>query len=264
MLDVDSNPANPVIGDRAFSEDPNVVARLGAAFIDGLQGEGVAACGKHFPGHGDTTVDSHLALPRLEHDRARLAAIELVPFRAAIRADVAAIMTAHILFTALDAEHPATLSEAVLGPLLRDELGYRGVVVSDDLEMRAVADHYGIEEAAVRAVRAGCDQLLICRHPELLARAHEALVKAVESGALPRARLMEAAERVRGLKRTYDVSAPPTGDLEVILADPDAAALWAELEAPAEAGPGFDPTEQFPVVELDEGDPDEVLELDLG
>lgn len=272
VLDVDSNPDNPVIGDRAFSRDPNAVARLGAAFIDGLQSAGVAACGKHFPGHGDTTEDSHLALPRLDHPRERLMDVELVPFRAAVRADVAAIMTAHILFTALDAEHPATLSEEVLGPLLRDELGYRGVVVSDDLEMRAVADHYGIEEAAVRAVRAGCDQLLICRHPDLIARAHEALVKAVESGQLARARLMEAAERVRALKRTYDVSAPPP-DLDAALADPEAEAILAELEAPALAA-GPDPTEYgrgpeaglegFREVDLDEGDPDEVLELDLG
>jgi beta-N-acetylhexosaminidase len=279
VLDVDSNPDNPVIGDRAFSQDPNAVARLGAAFIDGLQSAGVAACGKHFPGHGDTTEDSHLALPRLDHTRARLEAIELVPFRAAVHADVAAIMTAHIVFADLDPEHPATLSEAVLGPLLRDGLGYRGVVVSDDLEMRAVADHYGIEEAAVRAIRAGCDQLLICRHPELIARAHEALVKAVESGQLSRARLMEAAERVRDLKRTYDVSAPPSEDLDRALADPEAEALWAELEASSGGAAGPDPTEYgregpawvadaglegFREVELDEGDPAEVLELDLG
>lgn len=263
VLDVDSNPANPVIGDRAFSRDPNVVARLGAAFIDGLQSEGVAACAKHFPGHGDTDVDSHLALPRLDHDLDRLRSVELVPFRAAAAIDVASMMTAHIVFAALDAEHPATLSEEVLEPLVRQEVGYRGVVVSDDLEMRAIADHYGIGDAAVRAVRAGCDQLLVCRHPALLAEAHEALVRAVEDGSLPRARLAEAAGRVRKLAQTYrrrDLGAP--ADLGRALADPDHAALLEDLEVDTLQA-GADPTEPaIREIALEEGDPSERLELD--
>jgi beta-N-acetylhexosaminidase len=203
VLDVDTNPDNPVIGDRAFSRDPEVVARLGVALIEGLQGAGVAACGKHFPGHGDTNEDSHLSLPRLDHDLERLRAVELVPFAAAARAGVAAVMTAHVLFPALDPDHPATLSEKIVTPLLREGLGYRGVIVSDDLEMRAVADHYGVEDAAVRAIRAGCDQLLICHQADWVRRAWEALIQAVERGQLPRARLAEAAARVRAMKARY-------------------------------------------------------------
>jgi beta-N-acetylhexosaminidase len=241
VLDVDSNPDNPVIGDRAFSNDPNIVARLGAAFIDGMQTEGMAACAKHFPGHGDTNVDSHLALPRLDHDLERLRAVELVPFRAAVAVDVASIMTAHILFSAFDDEHPATLSEKVMGPLVRDEVGYRGVVVSDDLEMRAVADHYGVADAAVRSIRAGCDQILICKHPELIAEAHEALVKAVESKTLSKYRLAEAAQRVRLLKQRY-VQPRPSANLSEVLADPDLALILSELSNPS-AFVGPDPTE---------------------
>ncbi len=206
VLDVDTNPANPVIGDRSFSRDPEVVAELGARFIRAMQAHGVAACGKHFPGHGDTSQDSHHVLPRLDHDLERLLAVELVPFRAAVEAEVASIMTAHVLFPALDAEHPATLSEKIIAPLLRDRLGYRGVIVSDDLEMKAVADHYGIEDSVVRAVRSGCDQLLICHTHELQVRAKEALVHAVEDGTLPRSRLLEASARVLEMKHRYGVS----------------------------------------------------------
>jgi beta-N-acetylhexosaminidase len=203
VLDVDTNPANPVIGDRSFSRDPEVVAELGLALARGLERAGVAACGKHFPGHGDTSTDSHLELPRLDHDLARLEAVELVPFRAAARAGIATIMTAHVLFPALDPHHPATLSEHVLRPLLRDRLGYKGVIVSDDLEMKAVADHYGIEDSAVRAIRAGCDQLLVCHQPGLAARAHAAIVAAVEHGALTAERVFEASARVAALKAKF-------------------------------------------------------------
>jgi beta-N-acetylhexosaminidase len=269
VLDVDSNPANPIIGDRSFSRDPSTVARLAAAFIDGLQTAGVAACGKHFPGHGDTGSDSHLELPTLPHDRARLDEIELVPFRAAVRADVAAIMTAHILFPALDAEHPATLSERVIEPLLRKELGFDGVIVSDDLEMRAIADHYGIEDAAVRAVRAGCDQLIISERPSLMRSAHRALVDAVERGSLEKRRLFEAAERVRRLKATFarmgdrprpaDVVARLPRELhEALLADLARGGMEAPSTAAADAAGSSARIVEF---ELDEGD-GAPLELD--
>ena len=223
VLDVDSNPKNPIIGDRSAGREPALVARLGAAFIDGMQDHGIAACGKHFPGHGDTDLDSHLALPRLPHDRERLEAIELVPFRAAARVGVASIMTAHIVFSALDDQHPATLSSHVLLPLLRKEIGFEGVIVSDDLEMKAIADHYGIEDSAVMAVAAGCDQLLICHQPSLVAQAHEALIKAVESGRLPSERLFDAAARVQGLKDRYvrDAPDPVEGPVAEALPSPD-------------------------------------------
>lgn len=217
VLDVDTNPANPVIGDRSFARDPQVVARLGVALTEGLQGGGVAACGKHFPGHGDTTQDSHFELPRLDHDLARLRAVELVPFAAAMKAGIASVMTAHVLFPSLDAEHPATLSEKIIAPLVREALGYDGVVVSDDLEMKAVADHYGIEDSAVRAIRAGCDQLLICHQPRLVAEAHRALVQAVERGTLARARVAEAAARVARMGARYPLRARPSAEVVAAL-----------------------------------------------
>ncbi len=203
VLDVDTHPDNPAIGDRAFSGDPQEVAAFGTAMVHALQMGGIAACGKHFPGHGDTRTDSHFDLPRLDHDLERLRRVELVPFAAAIRAGVASIMTTHVCYTTLDAVHPTTLSEAVIEPLLRRELGYDGVVVTDDMEMLAIIDHYGIEEAAVRALRAGCDQILICHRAELQAAAYEALVQAVETGELPRHRLLQAAARIRRMKQRY-------------------------------------------------------------
>jgi len=157
VLDVLTNPANPVIGDRALADRADLVGRLGQCIVRELQAHGVAACGKHFPGHGDTTTDSHLELPVVEHPPDRLNAVELVPFKAAIAADVAFIMTAHVLVTALDAEHPATLSRRIVHGLLRQELGYGGVIVSDDLDMKALGGLHSVGDAAVAAIGAGCD-----------------------------------------------------------------------------------------------------------
>src|SRR5687767_13952151 len=162
VLDIHTNPKNPIIGDRALAEDADSVARLGAAIIETLQENGVAACGKHFPGHGDTSVDSHFDLPLVEHPPDRIRRVECVPFRAAIAADVAFIMTAHVLVPSLDEERPATLSPRIVRGMLRDELGFQGVIVGDDLEMKAVARQYTVPEAAVQAIAAGCDGLLIC------------------------------------------------------------------------------------------------------
>src|SRR5213592_3194319 len=139
VLDVHTNPKNPVIGDRALAEKAADVARLGAAIVRTLQAEGIAACGKHFPGHGDTSTDSHVELPLVEHPPDRLRRVEFLPFRAAIEAGVATIMTAHILVPALDEVRPATLSRRIVFDLLRDELRYEGVILSDDLEMKAIA-----------------------------------------------------------------------------------------------------------------------------
>jgi beta-N-acetylhexosaminidase len=165
VLDIHTNPKNPVIGDRALAEDAEAVGRLGVAIVDGLQSSGVAACGKHFPGHGDTSVDSHLELPLVEHPPDRIRRVELVPFRDAIRAQVAFIMTAHVLVPSLDEENPATLSPRVVQAILRDELQYQGVILSDDLEMKAIAAHHAVPDAAVQAIAAGCDGLLICSAP---------------------------------------------------------------------------------------------------
>ena len=221
VLDIHTNPANPVIGDRALGEDAATVARLGAAIIRGLQDHGVAACGKHFPGHGDTSVDSHLALPIVEHPPDRIRRVECVPFREAIRQGVAFVMTAHVLVPSLDEEHPATLSPAIIKGLLRDELGFQGVILSDDLEMKALSDRYPVPEAAVAAIAAGCDGLLLCRHliddrakdAEAHVAALEALVHAVEDGRISRTRIDDALSRNRRAKERF--LAAPVGVVEI-------------------------------------------------
>lgn len=204
VLDVDTNPENPVIGDRSFGREPARVTRHGLAFAAGLAEAGVLACGKHFPGHGDTELDSHLALPRLSHARDRLDRVELAPFRAA-RSAIPMLMTAHVVFDALDPEVPATLSRRVVTDLLRHELGYDGVVVSDDLEMRAVSAGWGVPEAAVLAIDAGCDALLVCSDVSLLFESQRALVTRAMRDEAFATRLREAAARFLALRR----SAPP-------------------------------------------------------
>ena len=196
VVDVDSNPSNPVIGDRSFHSDAAIVSECARAFIDGLQAGGVAGCAKHFPGHGDTDVDSHLALPRLPHGLARLREVELPPFRAAARAGVASIMTAHVVFEALDSGIPATMSRKAIECVLRTEIGFQGVVFSDCLEMSAIADGMGTGEAAVRAVEAGVDCVLVCHRRDRQRNAIEALAQAMESGRLARARIDEAIGRI--------------------------------------------------------------------
>ena len=204
VLDIHTNPKNPVIGDRALSERVEDVARLGRVIIKTLQASGVAACGKHFPGHGDTSTDSHFALPLVEHPPDRLRAIEFEPFRAAIAEQVAFIMTAHVLVPALDEERPSTLSPKVVQALLRDELGFQGVILSDDLEMKAVSARYPVPESAVEAIRAGCDGILICSGDlDLQARTLEALVRAVESGTISAARCDDAFMRLRRAKERF-------------------------------------------------------------
>ena len=204
VLDIHTNPDNPVIGDRALADDASLVARLGTAIVRGLQESGVAACGKHFPGHGDTSVDSHHDLPVVEHPPDRIRRVECVPFRAAIAADVAFMMTAHVLVPSLDDTHPATLSRAVVRDLLRDELGFQGVIVGDDLEMKAIAARHPVPDAAVGAVAAGCDGILICSgNVERQAAALEALVHAVEDGRLSAGRLDDALLRQRRAKERF-------------------------------------------------------------
>ena len=203
VVDVDTNPRNPVIGDRSFGEDPDLVGRLGRAMIEGLQEKGVAASAKHFPGHGDTDVDSHLDLPAVEHSMSRLEDVELRPFRQAIAAGVATIMTAHVLVRELDAELPATLSPRVIDALLRRQLNYQGVVVSDDLEMQAVSRGWGVGAAAVLAAKAGCDLLPVCAHPDLQVEAIENLVRAAEGDQIAWAVMEDADARLRRLKERF-------------------------------------------------------------
>ncbi len=202
VLDVNIDPDNPVIGVRSFGEEPQRVAAQGTAFIRGLQEAGVFACAKHFPGHGDTKVDSHLGLPRVASGRARLEAVELAPFRAAIAAGVDALMTAHVAYGALDDSGlPATLSRRIITGLLRTEMGFSGVVVTDSMGMKAIADGVGPARGAVMALAAGCDLILVGHGEERQQAVYRALVEAVETGAVPFARLEEAAGRVTGLRR---------------------------------------------------------------
>jgi beta-N-acetylhexosaminidase len=167
VVDVDTNPNNPVINDRSFSREPAKVAAHAVAFIERMQSLGVAACAKHFPGHGDTAQDSHLQLPSLPHDLDRVREVELVPFVAAAKAGVASIMTAHVVFEAIDRKRPATLSPEVMA-LLREEIGYDGLVFSDDLEMKAVADHFSPRQLVSGALDAGVDALLVCKEIDLV------------------------------------------------------------------------------------------------
>jgi beta-N-acetylhexosaminidase len=216
VLDIHTNPKNPVIGDRALGEKPETVSKLGRVIIEELQRAGVAACGKHFPGHGDTATDSHAELPIVEHPPDRLRAVEFVPFRTAIDANVAFIMTAHVLVTTIDEEQPATLSRKIVHEILRKELGFHGVIVSDDLDMRAIADSYSAGDAAVAAIAAGCDAILMCgsgKPPDigLQVQALEALIHAVEDETLSVAEVEAALERNRRAKeRFFREWRPPT------------------------------------------------------
>jgi beta-N-acetylhexosaminidase len=201
VLDVHTNEANPIIGDRAFAREPQAAASRALALADGLAAAGILPCGKHFPGHGDTDQDSHLVLPRLAHDLDRLRRIELLPFGRAAAANIPMIMTAHVVFEAVDPGVPATLSSRVIQDILRGELNYRGAVLSDDLDMSAIADHIGVGQAAVTALEAGCDVLLLCRNQDHQAEAHKALIQAGEKSTTFRARLGEAAQQARALKQ---------------------------------------------------------------
>jgi beta-N-acetylhexosaminidase len=240
VLDVDTNPKNPVIGDRSFSRDAALVAQLGVALARGLEAGGVASCGKHFPGHGDTHQDSHETLPSLPHGLARLRATELVPFRAYADAKLAALMTAHVTFEAVDPGVPATMSAKVLEGVLRGELSFEGVVVSDDLEMKAIAERYDVGDVAVRSAAAGVDLFLVCHRADRQRAVIEALVRAVESGRLPRARVEQANARLDALAKRF---AHPPEDRLATLGSPEHQALRQGLVA---AASGPDPTEKQP------------------
>ncbi|MGH7893122.1 MAG: beta-N-acetylhexosaminidase [Candidatus Binatia bacterium] len=208
VLDVWANPRNQVIGDRAYGTTAAQVARFGIAVARGLERGGVLPCGKHFPGHGRTLGDSHKVLPRVSASRRALTASELPPFARAIRAGIPALMTAHVVYPALDATHPATLSAAICTTLLRKRLGFTGVLFSDDLEMHAVAGRITPERLAPAALAAGCDMLLVCQSLGIAERAIAGVEQAVESGALAPARVTEAALRIHDLRRRVPARRP--------------------------------------------------------
>ncbi|MEV6980255.1 glycoside hydrolase family 3 N-terminal domain-containing protein [Sphaerisporangium sp. NPDC051017] len=221
-VDVNADPANPVIGVRSFGADPALVARHAAAWVAGHQSAGVAACAKHFPGHGDTVTDSHLALPAVHASRDLLERRDLPPFRAAVAAGVRAIMCGHLLVPSLDPDLPATLSRRVLTGLLREELGFEGLMVTDAIEMRAVAARMPQTEIAVRALAAGADAVCVgASSPggENVVALREAIVRAVHEGTLAESRLAEAAGRVRALVAWHE-AARADGEAAPVPRDP--------------------------------------------
>jgi beta-N-acetylhexosaminidase len=219
VADIDSNPDNPIIGDRSFGRVPDVVAQHVVAFAKAHQEQGVIACAKHFPGHGDTAVDSHLALPKVELDIAEIEHRELVPFRAAIQAGIATIMTAHILFPAYDEEVPATLSPRIIRGVLREQLGFQGVVFSDDLEMKAVHGRWPIAESARRMTEATVDILLCCEDPTLQVEAYESLVRLQEEDSGLEKASIAAVKRVEALRERFFLKPLRQPGLEVLASE---------------------------------------------
>lgn len=229
VVDVHTHPDNPIIGDRAFAGTPEKVAVFAKAWARGLAAGGVLSCAKHFPGHGDTTVDSHLALPRVERDRAGLDAIEIAAFRGVV-SEVDSMMSAHVVYPALD-EKMATLSSTICTDLLRRDLGFEGVLFSDDLEMKAIALPAG--EAAVLAVTAGCDSVLVCSRADLAAEVYEALVREAEKSAAFRARLGEAAGRMKKMRARHASAAVAPAELPAVFASSKAIADELASRVPA-------------------------------
>lgn len=220
VLDVHTNPKNPVIGDRALSDRPDDVARLGAAIVERLQAAGVAACGKHFPGHGDTGTDSHHELPVVDHDERRLNAVELPPFRRAIDAGVASIMVAHIALPAIDPDRPASLAPAIVQTLLKDTLRFPGMVVTDDLGMKALTATRTLPAAAVDAIVAGCDAVLLCNSTiDEQVEALEAMIRAAETNRLTSTRIADAMDRQERTKARFLGGRRRQPDLAVVGCD---------------------------------------------
>ncbi|MEC0227848.1 beta-N-acetylhexosaminidase [Paenibacillus alba] len=213
VLDINNNPDNPVIGVRSFGESSQLVAEFGQKAIAGFQDANVVATAKHFPGHGDTSVDSHLDLPTIQHDQERIRSVELVPFVQAIENGVDAIMSSHIYFPALESEKlPVTLSKSVLTGLLREELGYEGVIMTDCMEMHAISEHYGTVSASVMAVEAGADLILISHRRDLQIEAIAAIEQAVSEGRLTEAQIDASVSRVLALKERRGVLGPQLGE----------------------------------------------------
>ncbi len=232
VLDVDSNPLNPVIGDRSFSSEPHKVAHFGMAFARGLSRGGILACGKHFPGHGDTLHDSHLELPLVSRTLDVLERVEFLPFRDAVSRGIDALMTAHVVFTELDASVPATLSRIIISDLLRKRWGYDGLVISDDLEMAAICQGYSLEASSVSAIRAGCDVVLVCRSWQQAGRVLDALVGEAECDPIFGERVCEAARRSLSAR----VRCPPRAATQLaaakhILLGASAQQLFDEVES---------------------------------
>jgi len=214
VLDIDSNPKNPVIGDRAFGSTSEIVSRLGTAVMIGMKSQVISTV-KHFPGHGDTTVDSHVGLPVINHDMDRLKSFELVPFAKAIESGADAVMLAHILLLEIDEQNPASFSKAVITDILRNEMNFDGLVITDDMTMGAIAENYDIGEAAVKSVLAGADIVLVCHDNEKQVKVLKALKQSAIDGTIPESLLDEHVYRVLKLKQKYELRDEETESVDV-------------------------------------------------
>jgi len=215
VLDIHTNPANPVIGDRAFGKSAGLVSTMGLAVIAGLQDNGVVACAKHFPGHGDTAVDSHEELPITNRTLEQLREVELRPFQHAMINGLRALMTAHVKYPALDEAHPATLSRKIIARLLRSSLRFDGLVLTDDLEMKAITQEYDLDDAAIKALQASVDLLLVSHQEERQVAVLEAILKAVKKGLLSEKQLDISLLRILSFKQRY-MSLPKPLDLKQV------------------------------------------------
>jgi beta-N-acetylhexosaminidase len=222
VLDVHTNPDNPIIGDRAIASDPDTVAKLANSFIKGFKDKGMIPVGKHFPGHGDTHVDSHLDLPTVKRDAATLEAVELVPFRETIAQGLEVIMTAHVIYSAWDNKNTATFSKTILQDILRQKLGFQGVIMSDDLEMKAVEKYFSFDAFPRMGVEAGIDMFLVCNSVEKIKVLHDQLMKDVSNGTILTAPIQQSVERILRLKK--NLTPPPI--------NPPDPAHWKNTHAP--------------------------------
>ncbi len=214
VLDIDSNPKNPVIGDRSFGNTSELVSGLGVETMKGIQSQNIISVVKHFPGHGDTSVDSHVGLPKVNHDLERLMSFELVPFKKAIENGADTVMIAHILLPKLDSKNPASLSKAVITDLLRTKMNYNGVVITDDITMGAITKNFDIGAAAVKSIQAGGDIVLVCHGFDKQETVIKALLEAAESGQISAERLEESVYRILELKRKYSLADSPSGTVD--------------------------------------------------
>jgi beta-N-acetylhexosaminidase len=235
VLDVDTNPKNPVIGDRSFGATAKAVIKHSTALLQGLNAAGVGGCGKHFPGHGDTDLDSHLALPKVEHEMPRLREIEWPPFKKAIEAGLDSIMTAHVIVAALDEKVPATFSKKALDTLRR-ELAFEGIIISDDIEMKAVADHHSASAIAELGLAAGIDVFLSCKRYESTLELFRGIVQQVETGAYPQLTLIDTDKRIRAWRDRWYKAPQPYSETKQIIGCAEHQDLAQLVEARYQAG----------------------------
>ncbi|WP_163538213.1 beta-N-acetylhexosaminidase [Gracilibacillus sp. YIM 98692] len=229
VLDVNSNPNNPVIGDRSFGDNPDIVTKLGIQTMKGIQDKGIISVIKHFPGHGDTDKDSHLELPKVDKSYEELSQLELVPFQKAISENADVSMIAHILLPQIDANYPASMSKEVITGILREDYDFDGVVITDDLTMDAITDHYSVANAAVQTVKAGGDILLVAHDPDLTATVFDKLKAAVENGEISEDRIDESVERITDLKAKYQLSDEKTPVPEFQSINEKVEAIWQKV-----------------------------------